>query len=101
MKMESKKCYIAGKITGLPEDEYRNNFFDAVVEVRRLGFDPINHVTLPHNHGRTWKDYMKECLTALLQCDCLYALRSWRESKGATIEVKTAMHLGIDIIYQK
>lgn len=96
-----KKCYIAGKIGNLPKAEYELNFEQAKVEVRELGFEPISPVDLPHEHGRTWGEYMREDLTEMLKCDSVYALRNWRLSPGATIEINTALSVGLNIIHQK
>lgn len=94
------KCYIAGKISNLPEDVYKKNFTDAKGEVEKLGFEPISPVDLPHDHDRTWLSYMREDLTELLKCEAVYALSNWSDSPGATIEVKTAESLGLKVIYQ-
>lgn len=95
------KCYIAGKIGGLDMVEYMWKFASAKEEVRALGFEPISPVDLPHNHGRTWSEYMREDMKAMLDCTHVYALTNWRQSPGATIEVNTALALGINIIHQK
>jgi hypothetical protein len=96
-----KKCYIAGKIGKLPKEEYEFNFAVASIEVASIDMIPISPIELPHNHGKTWNEYMKEDLIAMLQCQSVYALRNWRQSPGATIEVETAKSVGIEIIYQK
>ncbi len=95
-----KKCYIAGKIGDLPETEYKAHFHFAKEEVKKLGYEPISPVDLPHNHERTWSAYMKEDLSEMLKCEAVYALRNWRQSPGATIEIKTALAVGINIIHQ-
>lgn len=95
-----KKCYIAGKIGKLPKEEYLANFEKGKQEVEELGYKAISPTDLPHNHGRTWNEYMREDLIAMLQCQAVYALRNWRTSPGATIEVETAKAVGIEIIYQ-
>lgn len=96
-----KKCYIAGKIGDLPVHVYTKNFNDAKEEVKKLGFEPVSPVDLPHEHGRTWSDYMREDLRAMLGCDSVYALKNWRQSPGATIEINTALSVGINIIHQR
>lgn len=95
-----KKCYIAGKIGDLPESVYKAEFERAKNEVRKLGFEPVSPVDLPHEHNRTWSDYMREDLIEMLKCDSLYAIRNWRQSPGATIEINTALAVGINIIHQ-
>jgi len=43
---------------------------------------------------------MKEDLKALLDCDGIYMLRGWEQSKGAKIEYELAMNLGIKRYYE-
>lgn len=95
------KCYIAGRISGLEETEFKQRFLDGKKEVEKLGFEAVNPVDLPHEHGRSWEEYMRECLMAMLQCQTVYALNNWRYSVGATIEVNLAVSLGISVIFQK
>jgi len=96
-----KKCYIAGKIGDLPVSEFTNNFTAAKKEVEALGMIPVSPVDLPHNHGGTWSEYMREDLIEMLKCDYVYALRNWDSSRGATVEVETALKIKMNIIHQK
>lgn len=98
--MKNKKCYIAGKIGELALEVYTEMFEKAEVEVRKLGFVPVSPLKLPHNHNKSWNEYMKEDLKALLDCGYLYTLRNWRLSPGACIEVELATKVGINIIHQ-
>ena len=95
-----KKCYIAGFIGNLPVEEYTKNFEEAKNEVVKLGYVPVSPLDLPHNHGKTWGEYMREDLKAMLDCHSLYALRNWRLSPGAKIEINTAVSVGLHIIHQ-
>jgi len=95
-----KRCYIAGKIGDLPETIFKMNFENAKNEVIDMGFIPVSPVDLPHDHNKTWASYMKEDLKSLLECDVVYAMRNWRQSPGATIEINLALSVGIDIIHQ-
>ena len=99
--MQAKKCYIAGCIGNLTEAEYTANFEKAKLEVMELGFDPVSPLDLPHNHGKTWCEYMREDLIEMLKCHSLYALSNWRKSPGATIEINTAVSVGMHIIHQQ
>jgi len=90
--------YIAGKITGL--HNYAERFKEGCDKVRKLGLNPINPVTLPHRHNKSWEAYMRECIIAMLNCKYIYALNNWQDSKGATIEVNLAISLNKTIIYE-
>jgi hypothetical protein len=96
-----KKCYIAGKIGDLPLNEFTSNFHIGKAEVVEMGFTPVAPTDLPHIHDQTWASYMKEDLTEMMKCEALYALRNWRHSPGAIVEVELAMKLGLTIIFQK
>jgi len=94
------KIYISGKITGLPIQEAQNNFEAAEKRLKSEGHEPINPMKLPHEHGKTWSEYMKEDIKALLECDAIYMLLGWQESKGACIEFNLAHDLRLKIIEQ-
>ena len=102
--MRAKKyCYIAGAIGALPEEEYTANFKKAKVEVHELGFIPISPLDLPHNHGKTYGEFMKEDIRAMLAEDCgtVYVLKNFRHSPGALQEIQTALFCGLNIIHQQ
>lgn len=92
------RCYIAGKISDLPEAEWRANFDQAKAIVQQMGFEPISPIDLPHDHDRSWDACMREDITAMLSCDYVYAQNNWTQSKGATLEVTLARALGIQVI---
>lgn len=73
--MKNKKCYIAGKIGELAPEFYTEMFEKAEVEVRELGLVPVSPLKLPHNHNKSWNEYMKEDLKALLDCVYLYYIK--------------------------
>lgn len=85
-----KTCYIAGKIGDLPEAVYKAAFEAAEAEVRLMGYEPVNPCKLPHNHSRTWLQYMLEDISALMRCDAIYVMENWHDSVGAAIEVRIA-----------
>lgn len=93
-----KKVYISGKITGI--DNHAELFSSAELELKSMGFHPINPVTINHEHDKSWESYMKEDIKALCDCTGIYMLRNWKKSTGAKIEYKIAMWLGMDIYFQ-
>lgn len=93
------KIYISGKITGI--DNYAELFENAENLLKSKGFEVINPVKLNHLHDNTWQSYMKEDIKALMDCDAIYMLNNWHQSKGAIIEKKLAFEVGIQIINEK
>ena len=101
------KIYIAGKISGI-EDKAFELFENAEKKLlsEADGFlskklQVVNPMKLPHNHDRTWEAYMKECIKALVECEAVYLLNNWKESRGAKIEVSLAESLNLRIIKQQ
>lgn len=93
------KVYISGKITG--NKNYKEQFNNAEQELLKSGvevFNPVN-VSIPVENP-TYKDYMKADIQQLINCDCIFMLKNWRTSKGATLEHKIAFALDLIIIYE-
>lgn len=96
--MEKKnKIYISGKISGLDENEAFKMFEEAEITMSALGFEVVNPMKLPHNHDKTWLSYMREDVKALVDCDAIYMLPNWTDSKGALAEFRLAVSLGLEI----
>lgn len=91
------RIYIAGPMTGLPE----NNFpaFNAKAqELRAQGW----HVENPADHGiqegATWSDYLRHDMARLATCSTIYLLPGWKKSKGALLEFYNGCMLGDFVI---
>lgn len=95
-----KKAYISGKISGI-EDRAIELFEQAEKELIDLGFEPVNPMKLNYQHDLSWESYMKEDIKALCDCDSIYLLRNYSDSKGALLELAIATELKIKVIYQK
>ena len=93
------KIYISGKISGI-ENEAPELFAKAELELQSKGFETVNQMTLNHNHDKSWHSYMKEDVKALCECDTIYMLNNWTDSKGAIIEHTIAMYLGLKVQYE-
>ena len=96
-----EKIYISGKITGLDEHEAFKMFDEAENELIIQGYEVVNPMNIEHNHDKSWLNYMRTDIKALMECDCVYALNNWHYSRGAKIEVNLAKKLGMKVIYQK
>ena len=91
------KVYISGPITGYPNGN-AEAFGDAEDSIRWSGHEPVNPHKLTHDHGKTWAEFMREDIKALLDCQAIFMLKGWWHSKGAVIENKLAQELGIILI---
>ena len=93
------RIYISGKISGI-ENEALELFAKAEKELQTKGFETVNPMTLNHAHDKSWRSYMKEDVKALCECDMIYMLSNWTDSKGAIIEHTIAMCLGLGVQYE-
>jgi hypothetical protein len=92
----SRRAYIAGPMTGLPEFNFPA-FNAKAAELRAQGW----HIENPAEHGivegATWADYLHFDLTRLATCEAMHLLPGWSASRGATLEVSIARALGMTI----
>lgn len=84
--------YIAGPMTGMPNFN-RRAFRIAEQMLRNLGFRPVNPAMLPIDLPD--EAYMPICKAMLEQCQAIYLLTGWEQSKGALQEMQWAMELGL------
>ena len=93
------KVYLSGKISGVEITEAQNKFAEAEKLIRcKFGYDVINPLKLPHDHGHTWEEYLKEDIKAMLTCDSIYMLSDWEISRGATVEYNLAKELNFHFL---
>jgi len=106
------RIYIAGPMTGYKE--YNFPAFDAAKE--HLIDNPLYELEvispaditreLSREMGITdyslipMKKYLYEDINALFECDAIYMLKGWENSKGARAEHALAVALDIEIFYQ-
>lgn len=94
------KIYIAGKMTGMPENEVRLKFADAAMRLRERGNLVMNPAVQYGNPGFVHEDYMHVCFAMIDRCDAVYMLSDWRESPGARMELQYAADWGKKAIYE-
>jgi hypothetical protein len=101
--MSKPLIYIAGSITGI--EDFKARFEQAKVEVAQLGYEPVSpcDVTKPFpdtGAKEIWLACMKLDIPALLNCDGIYLLRGWENSRGARLEKLIADGLDMLVLYQ-
>lgn len=98
-KMQQKKIYLAGKITGLPLHEATMRFGAKEKELRSQGHEVVNPLAISVGRQVSWEAVMKECIIAMMYCDEVHLLPNWRDSRGATLEHHIAQELNLKIVY--
>ena len=93
------RIYISGPITNNPD--YKYDFDRAAKKLRQEGMSCWNPAAGDEDPNKTWSDYMREDLAALLRCRAIFMLKGWRFSKGARLERKVAKALGYMIMYER
>lgn len=94
MNMNTKKVYIAGKVTGENYKDCVTKFNTRAEILRKQGYEVINPIEIVPASA-DWKTAMKICINALLECDAYYMIPDWRYSRGAKIELNLALALGL------
>lgn len=93
----SRRIYIAGPMSGLPD--YNYPAFNAVAEkLRALGcYEVENPAENPAPASDSWLDYMRLAIPQLMKCDEVVLLPGWAKSRGARIEHQLAVSLGLQV----
>lgn len=92
------KVYISGPITGRDEKKYKNDFNSTELWLTGLGYDVVNPISDGVIEGWGWSDYMRRDIKQLCDCDYIYFIKGWENSKGSCLEYNIAFQLGIKIL---
>jgi hypothetical protein len=89
------KLYIAGPMSGYPDFNFPA-FNETAAFLDLLGYEFVNPAALDEELGLldAHEDYMQRDLPLLLECDGILLLDGWEQSKGANIELFTALATG-------
>lgn len=97
--------YLSGAMSGRPNHNY--DAFDLTeVGLRDLGFEVVSPAQIGRLCGvdeytnptkAMIKVLLISDLTALADCDAVYLLPGWEESRGVDIEVRFARYFGIPV----
>jgi hypothetical protein len=92
-----QRCYIAGRISGIPRDVMEMYFAQAETEVKKLGFEPIN--ILKSFLGL--ETPISERVYKIVTSNIIYVLKGFGDQYDERIEFGLIQSLSILIIYQK
>ena len=93
--MSRGKVYISGPITGIDFGN-RFAFVAASCGLELCGYEVVDPSDVKLDGEASWSDYMRADLKLLLDCDYIYMLDGWEDSKGARLERELAERLGIE-----
>ena len=98
--------YLSGKMTGLAESEYKENFRNAEMFYRACGYEVVNpcnlsEIVLKRKPDATYEDFMAEDLRALRSCTHIALLEGWENSPGARREKAEAKNRGLAIMFYR
>lgn len=88
------KIYISGPMTGLPDLNFPA-FHAEAARIRSMGHEVVNPAEL-NPDGGTWQECMRKDIAALCECDGIFMLPGWDNSRGALLEFEIASKLGIE-----
>ena len=86
------KIYIAMPISGLDYVEVTRKADLVEKFLADKGLEVYNPLKIcPFVEGKTWDEYMDELLPKVSECDAIYMMNDWRNSRGARKELRKAM----------
>ena len=92
-----KRIYLSGAMTGYPDLNFPA-FNAAAKELRAKGLDVANPAEIEPTGEKTWTNCMKADIKALCDCCTVALLPGWEDSKGANIEARLAINLGMRVV---
>ena len=90
-----KKVYLAGPMSGLPDNNYPA-FNAEAARLRALGYFVENPAENTPPECGSWQGWMRLSIRQMLTCDIVALLPGWRNSRGASIEYNLAQKLCIE-----
>ena len=99
-KVKNMKVYISGKISGTDLTHTRKRFSDVADKLQALGHEVTNPLCNGLSETDPWEAHIAKDIANLLQCEGIYMLQGWEESKGARIEQAVALELELLIMYE-
>lgn len=96
---EGLRVYISGPVSGLNFGEVKSRFNEAEEHLVNIDCQPINPI-LFGDERKEWKEYLKDDIRKLLDCDAILMLHGSENSKGCMLELYIARHLDILVEYE-
>lgn len=97
-KSDKRAIYIAGKVSGLPEEVVNAKFKAAQNKLEADGWKVLNPCDFITN-TEPWETAMRMAMTLLCMADTVYMLPCWEDSPGASVEFDAAVKFGIPVVF--
>jgi hypothetical protein len=95
--MTSRKLYLSGPMTGLPQLNFPA-FHRAAARLRERGYVVVSPAELNPDNTVTWQAAMRTDIKALCDCDAIALMPGWEKSAGAQLELHVAHRLGLEVL---
>ncbi|MCE2616088.1 DUF4406 domain-containing protein [Phocaeicola oris] len=95
-----KKVYISGAIAHYDMNERKAVFKAAEEFLKAEGYHPVNPFENGLPQPGDWREHMRRDIALLLECDYIYMLDGWWQSKGAKLELDVASSCGIAPMFE-
>lgn len=89
--------YLSGPMSGRPELNFPA-FHAAAKTLRDKGLSVTNPAEIKPEGDPSWSACMRADLKAMLDCCTVALLPGWEDSKGANIEARLALNLGMRVV---
>lgn len=90
MKIEPRKVFISGPMSGYP-DNNKAAFMEAERMLKAAGFSVMNPAWLECDENFDAEDFLAIDMAMLSRCDSIYQLDGWKDSLGAKAEFQSAL----------
>ena len=94
------RIYVSGPMTGYPDLNFPA-FNAAADKLEAEGWDVENPADKGIVEGWEWEDYLRYDVKKVSDCDAIYLLVGWEESKGSRLEWYIASALGLRMIFEQ
>ena len=95
---QKEKIYISGPMEGV--ENYEENFRKAEEDFTEAGYKVVNPANIDVT-GMSREEILKKDIRLLWECDGIYMLKGWQQSRGANREYGVALGRGMPIMHEE
>lgn len=95
---QKEKIYISGPMEGV--ENYEENFRKAEEDFTEAGYKVVNPANIDVT-GMSREEILDMDLVLLRECNCIYLLKGWQQSRGANREYGFAVGNYMEILYEE